>query len=218
MSYKAIIIGASGLIGSELIKQVISCEEFREIVLITRRPLNLYNKKIRQIVIDFDHISDISDEISGDIIFSCLGSTRSKTPDLAEYRKIEFDYTLNIARIGLSNHVKQFHYVSSLGANSSSSNSYLKLKGEVENALKTLPYYGLHIYQPSYLTGKRDENRLADRLMHPFMGLIDKLLVGKLNKYKSIRAETVAAAMCKQALTNNKGTFTYPSNTIKQLA
>lgn len=218
MSYKAIIIGASGLIGSELVKQVSTSDEFNEIVFLTRRQLDIYNHKIRQIVVNFDHLADVEKEIAGDVIFSCLGSTRSKTPDAKEYRKIEYDYTIQIAEIGLKNKVRQFHYISSLGADASSSNSYLKLKGEVEERLKQLPFEALHIYQPSYLTGDREEKRIDDKIMQPLMRIIDPILFGNLRKYRSIPAGTVAKAMLNQSLKNQKGTFIYPSNIIKQLA
>lgn len=218
MSYKAIIIGASGLIGSEVLRQVCNSEQFNEVVVITRRSLNVYDKKIREIVVNFDAVDSIAREITGDIIFSCLGTTRSKTPNTNEYRKIEYDYTLNIAKIALENQVKQFHYVSSLGANKSSGSSYLKLKGEVEEKLRELPFRAMHIYQPSYLTGHRAEQRLDDKFMVPLMRLLNPLLLGSLGKYKSIPAETVARAMINQSLKNQKGTFTYPSNIIKQLA
>ena len=218
MSYKAIIVGASGLIGSELLKQLTEYREFDEIVLIIRRPLTVSNSRVREIVVDFDHLKDISKEISGDVIYSCLGSTRKKTPVASEYRKIEYDYTLNIARMGLNNGVKQFHYISSLGADVSSSTSYLRLKGEVEKALIALPYPALHIYQPSYLKGNRAEKRLDNKLMRPLMSVLDPLLVGKLSKYKSITSESVAKAMIKQTLANNKGVFIHPSNIIKELA
>jgi uncharacterized protein YbjT (DUF2867 family) len=218
MSYKAIIIGASGLIGSELLKQVSANEAFSEILVISRRPTGTFNQKVREIVVDFDRLPDIANEIRGDVIFSCLGTTRSKTPDPDQYRKIEWDYTLTIARIGLANQCKQFHYVSSLGADLNSSSSYLKLKGEVESALKALSYPGMHIYQPSFLTGKRKENRLAEKIMLPVMRILDNLLIGSLKKYQSVSAETVAKAMLNQSLSNKPGVFTYPSDIIKQLA
>ncbi|HUH34174.1 MAG TPA: NAD-dependent epimerase/dehydratase family protein [Daejeonella sp.] len=218
MSYKAIIIGASGLVGGELLKHISISDAFHEILLINRRPLTFSNNKIRQIVIDFDQLADISGEITGDVIFSCLGTTRKKTPDAVEYRKIEYDYTVKIAQYGLSNQVRQFHYVSSLGANASSSSAYLKLKGEVENKLRELPFSSLHIYQPSFLTGERQDNRIEEKLMHPLMQLINPLLVGQLRKYQSISAETVAKAMLNQSIKSNEGIFTYPSDIIKQLA
>ena len=218
MSFKAIIVGASGLIGSELLKCVSASDTFSEVLLINRRPLSINSSKIREVVINFDKLADIAGEISGDVIFSCLGTTRGKTPDAARYRKIELDYTLSIARYGLKNGAEQFHYVSSLGADPSSSSSYLKLKGEVENKLKELSFRILHIYQPSFLTGERRENRIAEKLMAPVMSLINPLLTGKLRKFQSISAEAVAKAMLNQSLENKEGVFTYPSDIIKQLA
>lgn len=218
MSNKAIIIGASGLIGNAVLRQLCDNEQFTEIVVLTRRSLGTYEKKVREIVIDFDNLNSIAKEITGDSIFSCLGSTRSKTPDVNDYRKIEYDYTINIAKIALENKVAQFHYISSLGADSSSKSSYLKLKGEVEEKLRQLPFRSMHIYQPSYLTGNRIEKRLDDKIMKPLMRLVNPLLLGSLSRYKSIAASTVAGAMINESLKNQKGTFIYPSNIIKQLA
>ena len=218
MSHKAIIVGASGLIGSELLKLVSANDAYNDILLINRRSLKTSGSKIREIVIDFDKLADISDRISGDVIFSCLGTTRGKTPHAAQYRKIELDYTLNIAKHGLKNGVEQFHYVSSLGADISSSSSYLKLKGEVEDLLKSLQFNSLHIYQPSFLTGERTETRITEKLMSPLMSLINPLLVGKLRKFQSISAEAVAKAMLNQSLKSMEGIYTYPSDIIKQLA
>ena len=147
-----------------------------------------------------------------------MGTTKSKTPDPLTYHKIEYDYTLSLAQIGLEQGVSQFHYVSSLGADSSSSNSYLRLKGEVEEALKNLPFKSVHIYQPSYITGERREKRWEDSLIKPVMRLLNPLLSGKLSKYKSITAESVVSTMLKQSLKNLEGTFTYPSNIIQQLS
>ena len=218
MSSKAIIIGGSGLIGNEVLQQLCASKHYNEIISITRRPLGIYDKKIREIVVHVDHLDSIEKEIDGDVIFSCLGTTRSKTPDSNEYQKIEKDYTLTIAKIGLRNQVRQFHYVSSLGANKSAKNAYLKLKGEVEDQLERLPFSAMHIYQPSYLTGQRSENRIDDQIMNPLMRLVDPLLFGSLAKYKSIPATFVAWAMINQSLKNNNGTFIYPSNIIRQLA
>ena len=218
MSIKAVIAGASGLIGSTLVKQILTNAKFTEVVLLSRRLTGVYRDKVSEEIVDFDHLEKSASLISGDIIFSCLGTTKSKTPDPSTYHKIEYDYTLSLAQIGLEQGVSQFHYVSSLGADSSSSNSYLRLKGEVEEALKNLPFKSVHIYQPSYITGERREKRWEDSLIKPVMRLLNPLLSGKLSKYKSITAESVVSTMLKQSLKNLEGTFTYPSNIIQQLS
>ena len=169
-------------------------------------------------VINFDNLPKYSADITGDVIFSCLGTTRNKTPDAASYRKVDLAYPLEIAKIGLLNGVTQFHIVTSLDSNPKSSNSYLKLKGELEEKLKKLNYPGLYIYQPSFLKGDRKESRISDKIMKPLSRLIDPLLLGPLKKYRSIKAEKVAQAMINQSLKKLKGTFTYPSTQIQELA
>jgi uncharacterized protein YbjT (DUF2867 family) len=118
----------------------------------------------------------------------------------------------------VKNGISQFHLVSSLGANHTANNSYLKLKGELENKLKQAAILSLHIYQPSLLTGNRRESRTLEKLAISAFKLIDPLLIGPLKKYRSIKAETVAQAMLNQSLKNLKGTFTYPSLQIQKLA
>lgn len=218
MSYKVILAGASGLIGSKLLSELIRSDEISEILLILRKSLGISDHKVRELIVNFDETESFSSEISGDIIFSCLGTTKSATPEPEDYRKIDMDYPLNIAKSGLKNGIKQFHIVSSIGADPKSSNSYLKLKGELEYELKKLNLPSLHIYQPSFLTGDRKENRLAEKIITPLIRVIDPLLIGPLKKYRSIKAETVAKAMLKQSLKDLKGTFIYPSIQIQELA
>lgn len=218
MSYKAILVGASGLIGSKLLEQLTQRDQISEVRVLVRKALDISHPKIRQILVNFDKLEIHSADIQGDIIFSCLGTTRTKTPDPLLYRKVDMYYPLMIAELGLKNGASQFHIVSSLGANTASSNSYLKLKGKLENKIEKLNYPSLHIYQPSYLTGERKEKRIADKIMMPLMRLIDPLLLGSLKKYRSIQAETVAKAMLNQSLKNLKGSFIYTSNQIQQIA
>ena len=218
MSHKVILVGGSGLIGSHLLQALIKSTEVSEIVLLLRKPLNISDKKIKQLLVNFDNLSNYKADLQGDIIFSCLGTTKSLSPDADVYRKIDLEYPLQLAKIGIENGASQFHIVSSLGANSKSSNGYLRLKGDLEEELKKLPFKSLHIYQPSLLTGLRKEFRFGEKVAFAIFGLIDPLLIGPLRKYRSIKAETVAGAMLKQSLKELRGIFTYPSLQIQELA
>lgn len=218
MPYKVILVGGSGLIGSHLLSELIRSGEISQILLILRKPMDIPDPKVQELIINFDELESYSAEIKGDIIYSCLGTTRGVTPDPVHYRKIDLEYPLTLAEIGLKNGVSQFHIVSSLGADSSASNSYLKLKGELEEKLKKLKLPSLHIYQPSFLTGNRNEHRLAEKILSPIIRLIDPLLLGPLKKFRSINAATVARAMHNQSLKDLKGTFIYPSIQIQELA
>jgi len=218
MPYQVILIGASGLIGSNLLSALIESADISRILLVLRKPLNISDPKVEELIVNFDELENFSSDIKGDIIYSCLGTTRAATPDANLYRKIDLEYPLKLAQIAKRNGVSQFHLVSSLGANASVANSYLKLKGELENELKKLAIISLHIYQPSLLTGNRKESRFGEKIAISAFKLIDPLLIGPLKKYHSIKAETVARAMLNQSLKELKGTFIYPSIQIQELA
>lgn len=217
MAYKAVIVGASGLIGSKLLNILWQWPEYDEIISLGRKKINLKNKKLTQLIVDFDHLDNYSEYINGHAVFCCLGTTRKKTPDLKEYRMIDHDYPLKLAEIAKENQVKQYHLVSSLGANPDASGFYLKTKGETEEGIKSVGMDCVHIYQPSILTGQRSEQRLGELLALQLMKVLDPLLLGPFKKYRSIPAYTVAMAMFKESLKNEDGLFVHPSDQIKQL-
>ncbi|MFA6945099.1 MAG: NAD(P)H-binding protein [Pedobacter sp.] len=218
MPHQAILVGASGLIGSHLLSALIKSGDIFRIVVLVRKPLRISDPKVRELIVNFDDLESYSSDIQGDIIYCCLGTTKASSPDSDLYRKIDLEYPLKLAGIGIRNGISQFHLVSSLGADASASNSYLRLKGELEKKLKELAIQSLHIYQPSLLTGKRKEYRLAEKIITPVFKLINPLLIGPLKQYRSIKAETVARAMLNQSLRDLKGTFIYPSIQIQELA
>jgi len=218
MAKKAIIVGASGLIGSSLLDILLRESGFDEVLILVRKELSIEHSKLKQLVIDFDQLKNYTAEITCDAIFSCLGTTMKKTSDLTVYRKIDHDYPLQLAQIAKQNGVAQYHMVSSLGANVNASNFYLKTKGQIEEDLKRVGLTTLCIYQPAFLTGDRKEYRLAEKFLIPLMTLLNPLLMGNLKKYKSIAAKTVASAMYKQSLTKQEGIFIYPSDKITELS
>ena len=218
MPYSVILIGSSGLIGSNLLSELIQSEAISEILLLVRRSTDVSSSKVKELIVNFEKPNSYSIDIQADIIYSCLGTTKSETPNSSLYRQIDLEYPLNLAKLGQKNGVAQFHIISSLGADAGSSNSYLKLNGELEQELKKLTISSLHIYKPSFLIGERKKDRLADKIMKPVFRLIDPLLIGPLKKYRSIKAADVARVMLNQSIKDLKGTFTYPSIQIQELA
>lgn len=218
MKNKAVLAGASGLIGSNLLQFLLQRDYYDEVVILVRQLLPLSHIKLTQIKVDFDHLDEHANSITGHAVFCCLGSTQKKTPNLAVYRKVDHDYPLALAQIALKNSAGQYHLVSALGANAGSSNFYTKMKGETENDIKNTGLPCLHIYRPALLTGQRNEYRLAERIFTPIMKLIDPFLIGGLKKYRSIPAATVASAMYNQSINNESGVFIHPSDQIKQLS
>jgi len=218
MSKKVVIAGASGLIGSNLLEILLKETNYDEILVLVRKELPIEHKKLVQLIIDFEKLDEHASVINGHAIFCCLGSTRKKTPDLALYRKIDHDYPLKLAQLAKKNNVQQYHLVSSIGANSKSSNFYTKMKGETEDDIQKVDLKCLQIYEPSILTGDRKESRLMERFSIGIMRFIDPLLIGSLRKYRSIPAQIVAQAMFNQSLKKQEGVFVHPSDKIKLLA
>jgi len=218
VAHKAIILGASGLIGSTLLDILLTEPEYTEVFILVRKEIALTHKKLTQIVVDFDKLDSYADEITGHAIFCCLGTTQKNTPNKNTYRKIDHDYPVKTAQIGAKNGVEQFHIVTALGANAYSSIDYAKLKGETEEDVKKSGLKNIFIYQPSMITGDRKEKRPLEKVITVIMRVINPLLIGNLKKYRSIPAKTIALAMFKQSLTNNEGIFVYPSDKIKEIA
>lgn len=218
MSYKAVIAGSSGLIGSKLLDILLKEPAYSEVIILVRKETGLKNKKLKELVVDFDKLDDYVKEINGHAIFCCLGTTRKKTPDLNSYRKIDHDYPVKLAQLAFDNGAEQYHLVSSLGANSKSRAYYTRFKGETEDDIKKVGIKTLHIYQPSILTGDRKEYRPNEKIATAVMKLIDPLLIGSLKKYRSIPAQTVAMAMYNESIKNEEGVFIHPSDNIKQIA
>jgi uncharacterized protein YbjT (DUF2867 family) len=217
MSKKAILLGASGLIGSYLLELLLASDRFSSVTVFVRKPLGLKNEKLTEVITDFSELPKLKELITGDIVFSCLGSTKKKTPDLKEYRRIDHDIPVAIAKYAAENHAEQFHLISSLGANPKASNFYSKMKGETEEDIKKAPIPSIHIYQPSLLRGERKEERFFEKLALQITKIVDPLLFGSFKKYRSIAIEKVAQAMFNQSLKEQKGIFTYPSDQIKEL-
>lgn len=214
---KAIVIGASGLIGSNLIRLLLLDNGIGEVVALVRKPLNTQHKKLTQYVVSFDDEKSYSKYVCGDVFYCCLGTTRSKTPDPAAYRRVDFEYPLDFAKIALAQGISQYHLVSALGADSQSFITYNKLKGELEDALKRLKFKCLCIYQPSLLDGSREESRPAEKLGIFVMRGLNPLLVGSLRKYRSIKASAVAQAMVTNTHKNLDGVHVYTSDKIKAI-
>ena len=192
-----LLIGASGLIGSHLLQQLIDNTDISKITLLLRRELPVKSPKVMQVTVDFsDYDSWMGYFKDIDAVFCSIGTTRSKTPALAEYRKVDFDIPAQAILAAEKNQVAKFMLVSSVGAESNSKNFYLKIKGEVEAVLNqsNIPTRG--IFQPSLLLGERKEKRFGEAVARFIMPLFNFLVP---MKYKAIKAKEVANAMIRAA-------------------
>jgi uncharacterized protein YbjT (DUF2867 family) len=195
----ALLFGASGLVGSHLLNQLIGNNNYSKIKLFVRSTIEIDDPKIEIIQTDFNNLTNHKEDIIGDDCFFCIGTTKKNSPDKKEYKRVELDVPKQIAQIAKSNSVNSFVFVSSGYADSKSSGDYLKFKGEVEEELKRLNFLKLGIMRPSFLLGDRKEKRVGEKIGIFVFKLLTPLLLGPLKKMKPIHSEIVARSMIKVA-------------------
>ena len=212
----AIVFGSTGLIGGHLVNQLIQDNYYTKIKIFVRSQTSINNEKVEVINIDFNNLGNHKTEITGDDCFFCIGTTKQNSPDKNDYQKVELDIQKEIAQIAKANSVKSFIFISSIYANPNSSGNYVKFKGLVEEELKRLNFSKLGILRPSFLMGKRKENRLGEKLGIFAFSALSPLLFGPFKKMRPISSENVAKAMIKIANSNLEKTV-FESNEIVEL-
>ena len=212
----ALIFGSSGLIGNQLLSIILQNNNYNKVKLFVRSVPENNDSKVEIIQTDFTNLEKHKDSIVGDDCFFCIGTTHKDTPDKNEYRRIEHNIPINVARIAKSNSVKSFVYVSSMGANPNSSGSYLKNKGQVEEELNNLNFPKLAVIRPSLLLGKRKTHRLGESIAIPLMKMLSLFFIGSLKKYKPIQVEYVAKAMVAIAENNYQKTI-FESDQLEEI-
>lgn len=195
----ALVFGASGLTGRFLIEHLIEDQAYGSIIVFVRKELRIQNHKIRQVTFDPERLENISEEVKGDHLFCCIGSTIKKAGSKEAFYKTDHGLVEKIAQVGSANKVRCFVVISSVGANSGSGNFYLRTKGQMEESIKTFNFSSVSIVRPSMLMGIRNEKRLGEEIAKKMYKILNPLLAGPLRKYKSIHASTVAKAMIKLA-------------------
>ena len=212
----AIVFGSTGLIGGHLVNQLIQDNYYTKIKIFVRSQTSINNEKVEVINIDFNNLGNHKTEITGDDCFFCIGTTKQNSPNRNEYQKVELDIPKEIAQIAKANSVKSFIFISSIYANPNSSGNYVKFKGLVEEELKRLNFSKLGILRPSFLMGKRKENRVGEKIGILTFNLLSPLLFGPFKKMRPISSENVAKAMIKIANSNLEKTV-FESNEIVEL-
>ena len=212
----ALIFGSSGLVGKNLLNQVINNSNYSKVKIFVRSSREISDQKVEVINTDFNDLQKIKNLIIGDDCFFCIGTTKKKSPDKSEYRRVELDLPKKIAQISKSNDIKSFIYVSSGFADPKNSGDYLKFKGLVEEEIKSLNFEKIGILRPSFLLGKRKEKRLGEKIGISIFKFLSPLFVGPIKKMKPIHSEKVAKAMI-QIANENIQQIIFESNEISDL-
>ncbi len=212
MKNTAVIIGATGAVGKEILKEILSGEYYDRIYILGRSSISKLpdEERLTKIIIDFENINFDMSILENADVFASLGTTTKIAGSKENQRKIDVDYTVNFAKL-CEGKVRSFNVVSGIGANSKSKNFYTLFKGELEDKLKELNLGLLRIFQPSLLISKREDKRFFESLFIKISPIFQILLKGKMKKYSPIEVSLLGKEIVRFA-TENKGEGTYTYN------
>ena len=213
----ALVFGASGLVGSYCVANLLQHDAYDKVITFGRRDTGLRHPKITHYVVDFDDVLPWAELVAGDDLFCCLGTTRKKAGSKEAFRKVDFDYVLEIAQFAAVNNVNQFLLVSAVGADPNSMFFYNQVKGELEKAIQKLDFWSTHILQPSVLLGSRSEIRILEKATKIITRVVDRVTNGNLKEYRPIEAHRVANAMVQLAQYLEKGVHFHPSHNLIEM-
>ena len=200
----ALVIGATGLVGEETLKQLLQSQQYSKVIALTRKPLGFTDAKLENPVVDFDKAEQYK-SIKADDIYCAMGTTIGKAGSQAAFRKADFEIPLRLAELALKNGAAKFMLVSSLGADAKSNVFYSRTKGELEQALIKLKFKTLLIFRPSILLGDRKEKRTGEAIGRFAAEKLSFLFAGPLAKYKGTPVDLLAKAMIIEASGNKTG-------------
>jgi uncharacterized protein YbjT (DUF2867 family) len=207
MKKTALVIGATGLVGNELVHQLLVDDRFGAVLVFVRRSMGISHSKLQEFIINFDEPLSWSHLVKGDVLFSALGTTLKKAGSKEAQYKIDHDYQYNFAQAAAQNQVPVYVLVSSAMASTSSRIFYTRMKGELERDIQLLPFQAIHIMQPGMLQGNRKENRPGEKIGLSVIRLLNKM--GIALKQKPVPASIVAKAMINVSFKNDKRISVY---------
>jgi uncharacterized protein YbjT (DUF2867 family) len=197
MEKTACIYGSTGLVGSYLLELLCLDNSYKQVIVFNRTMQAIQHPKVIEIVDDYSGLATHADQLKADEYFCCLGTTIKKAKTKPAFEYVDYHLPIEIGNLAKTNKVKYYLVVSSIGANSKSSNFYLRTKGGMEEALSKLDIENLIIFRPSMLLGKRKESRIMESVSKPIFVALGVLLIGSLKKYRAIHGKIVAKAMIK---------------------
>lgn len=199
---KALVIGATGATGKDLVNQLVNDKDFEEVNIFVRKPLPIQNEKLKTHVVNFEKPDEWKDLVKGDVAFSCLGTTLKAAGSKEAQRKVDFDYQYEFAKAAKENSVDDYVLVSAYGANPKSKIFYSKMKGELEEAVKKLHFNKITIFKPGMLE-RKDSERTGEVLGSRIIKFANKL--GLFESQKPLPTDVLAKAMINSSKIKSNG-------------
>lgn len=195
--FTANVIGATGLVGKQLVNLLLENQRFDKVRIFVRHDSGMVDPKLEQQIIDFGNTKTWEKHLKGDVLFSALGTTLKKAGSKEKQYEVDVNYNLNFAKKAKENDIETYVLVSAVGANAGSRLFYNRIKGELDDAVSKIGFRKLTILRPSALAGKREENRWSEKISIPIARFITRFI---FKKYRPIEGKTVARAMINASL------------------
>jgi uncharacterized protein YbjT (DUF2867 family) len=217
MGKTAVIIGATGATGRELIQLLLSNNTYDHVKLFLRKSTGIEHHKLEEHCVDFNQLEAIKQQITGDVLFSCLGTTMAIAKSKENQFEVDYTYQYEFANLAAENGIKNYVLISSIGANAHSMNFYLSMKGKLDEAVKKLDFNSCSILRPGPIDaqGKRTDQRSMENSSINVLRFVNKL--GLFKKYQPITTQQLAQAMINAQLNNPTGYTIYEALDIFEL-
>jgi len=201
----ALLLGATGLVGGQLLDLLLESPRYTRVRVLGRSHFARRHRKLETHRIDFDRLEEHAPLLRADDVFCCLGTTISKAGSQEAFRRVDYGYVVEAAQVASDAGAEQFLVVSAVGADPSSRVFYNRVKGEMEAAVKRLPFRALWILRPALLLGDRQEFRLGERIAELVTRPLALFFFGRFRRYRPVHARDVAAAMVRLAAEEGTG-------------
>jgi uncharacterized protein YbjT (DUF2867 family) len=213
----ALLVGATGLVGSELLFQMLNDDYYESIVVLARHQLNINHPRLHCHVIDFESLDDYAPLIKASHVYCCLGTTIKKAKSKEKFFQVDYTLPTEIAKIAKFNGAELFTIITAMGACKKSTFYYNRVKGEVEEAIEHLQFKSCNVIRPSLLLGERQEFRLGEEIGKVVAKGLEFMMVGGLKKYKPIEAKAVALAMYELSKECREGFNIFESSYLQEV-
>jgi uncharacterized protein YbjT (DUF2867 family) len=210
---KALLLGASGLVGSFCLKELASNPLYKEIYAPSRTKLDFQSEKVINPVLNFDEVNKDHEMFAVDDVYCCLGTTIAKAKSKEAFTRIDYELVITLSHLAHCAGARRLAFISSIGASETGS-FYLKTKALAESGLIELGFEGLHLIRPSLLLGDRKEKRMLEKLSIDIFSKTSFLFKGFLSRWKPVHAQDVARFMVTCLTQKKDGNFIHESNTI----
>ncbi len=209
----ALVAGASGAVGREVVNQLLEDPDFALVQVVVRRSTGRKHPRLVEFVTDFDDLAGYAQRhpqmFSVDAVFCCLGTTMRVAGSRAAFEKVDYEYVTRLAELARARNVPRFLMVSAVGASPRAGAFYSRVKGRAEETVRLMSFQSLHVLRPSLLMGQRDEHRPGEAAAQKLAPLLSPLLVGPLAKYRPVETTAVAEEMIRLSKQDSVGAYVH---------